>query len=57
MKLLFNKETLEGHYFCDEEDTSGYTEKIPPDTSYVWDEEINEWTQPPEPEPEPEEEI
>ena len=50
MKYLYNKETMEGQWFSDIEtntpdDTSGYTEKKPPDTSYVWNEEQNEWLQ------------
>jgi len=56
MKLMFNKTTYEGHWFYEEsdrpgnpEDTAGYTEKVPPDTSYVWDEEQDGWIRPPEP--------
>ena len=48
MISMYNKETLEGKYFRDVEldtpdDTTGYTEKVPPDTSYVWNEDKSEW--------------
>ena len=53
MTLKFNKITFEGHWFTDDEDTAGYTDKIPPDTAHLWNEELGEWVLP-EPEPEPE---
>ena len=45
---MFNKETLEGKWFRDIElpepdDTTGYTEKVPPYKNYQWNEELNEW--------------
>ena len=48
MILMFNKETLEGRWFRDiefpePEDTTGYTEKVPPYSNYIWNEELNEW--------------
>ena len=57
MTLMFNKETLEPKWFRTWEckppdDTTGYTEKIPPDTSHYWNNELNEWVLPPIPETE-----
>ena len=43
MKLMFNIITFEGHWFDDGEDTTGYTDKIPPDTAHIWNEELGEW--------------
>ena len=48
MKLMFNKISLEPKWFHDVEyensdDTTGYTEKIPPYSNYVFNEETNEW--------------
>jgi len=43
MKLMFNKTDFEGHWFQDGEDTTGYTEKVPPDAGHVWDETQQEW--------------
>ena len=43
MKLMFNKTTFKGHWFSDSEDTTGYTEKVPPHTGVEWNEELNEW--------------
>jgi len=51
MTLMFNKETLEPRWLRTWEckppdDTTGYTEKIPPDTAHYWDGELNEWVLP-----------
>ena len=46
MILMFNKKTLEGHWFTKNEDSTGYTEKIPPYANYVWDEGLEEWVLP-----------
>jgi len=46
MKLMFHKQELYGHWFRDNEDSTGYTDKIPPDAAHEWDEELNEWVLP-----------
>jgi len=46
MILMFNKKTLEGHWFKNGESSEGYTEKVPPFTNYVFDENKNEWVLP-----------
>ena len=38
------------------DDTTGYTEKVPPDTGYEWNEEQDDWVLKPVPEPEEPEE-
>jgi hypothetical protein len=43
MKLLFNKKDFQGHWFYDNEDTNGFTEKIPPNTGYIFNEELDDW--------------
>jgi len=43
MKLMFNKTTLEGHWFKDGENTDGYTELAPPHAGAVFDEDASEW--------------
>ena len=48
MKLMFNKLTLEPKWFHDveyenPEDTTGYTDKIPPFSNYVFNEKLNKW--------------
>jgi hypothetical protein len=43
MKLLFNKNDFSGHWFYGNEDTNGFTEKIPPNTGYIFNEELNDW--------------
>jgi hypothetical protein len=43
MKLLFNKIDFYGHWFEDDEYPDEFTEKIPQDTGYVFDEELNDW--------------
>jgi hypothetical protein len=52
MKLLFNKTEYYGHWFQDDETPDGFTEKVPPNTGYIFDEEANDWVLKPEPEPE-----
>jgi hypothetical protein len=52
MKLMFNKNDYNGHWFYDDEDTEGYTEKVPLNTGYIFDEDLNDWVLKPEPEPE-----
>jgi hypothetical protein len=48
MKLLYNTETLESHWFDDDEDTTGYTEKIPVNTGYIFNADTNDWVLKPE---------
>jgi hypothetical protein len=45
MKLLFNKKELYGHWFNEENETinSDWTEKIPPNTGYIFNDNLNEW--------------
>jgi len=43
MTLMFNKETLEGHWFKAGEDSTGWTERVPPYTNYVFDEGLGDW--------------
>ena len=43
MKLMFNKTTYEGHWFEDGEIDGGYTEKTPPHTGVVFNENDGEW--------------
>jgi hypothetical protein len=44
MKMMFNKTTYEGHWFEDNNKIDeNYTEKAPPDTGYIFDENINDW--------------
>jgi hypothetical protein len=50
MKLLFNKTEYYGHWFDDNGDTGGFTEKAPPNTRYIFNEEINDWILNSEPE-------
>jgi hypothetical protein len=54
MKLLFSKTDFHGQWFNDDENPDGYTEKIPQNTGYFFDEELNDWILKPEPEQEPE---
>jgi hypothetical protein len=56
MKLLFHKTEYYGHWFEDEENPENFTEKIPPHTGVVFDEELNDWIPKPPPEPDIEEE-
>ena len=52
MRFMYNKKTLEGIWFYEIEDTdtpddtTGYTEKRPPDTSYIWDDTTGDWIKP-----------
>jgi hypothetical protein len=57
MKLLFHKTEYYGHWFDDKEKPEGFTEKVPPDTGYVFDEDLNDWVPKPIPEPVPEEPV
>jgi hypothetical protein len=50
MKLLFHKTEYYGRRFGDDENPEGFTEKVPPNTGYVFDEESNDWVLKPEPE-------
>ena len=43
MKLMFNKINLCGQWFNENEEVAGFTEKVPPDTAHIWNEETNEW--------------
>jgi len=59
MILMFNKTNYEGKWFknweCNQaDDTTGYTEKVPPNTNYCWNEELNEWVLKPSVTEEPE---
>jgi hypothetical protein len=53
MKLLFNKTGYFGQWFDDDETPKGFTEKVPPHTGVIFDEDLGEWVPRPEPEPEP----
>jgi hypothetical protein len=55
MKLLFSKTDFNGHWFYDDEDTEGYTERVPPHTGVMFDESLNDWVLAPEPANDPEE--
>jgi hypothetical protein len=56
MKLMFNKETFEGHWFEDDEEApENYTDKAPRHTNQVYSEELGEWVEKRTQEPEPEE--
>lgn len=48
MKLMFNKNTFEGHWFDEENEEidTNWTEKVPLNTGYVFDENINDWIVP-----------
>jgi hypothetical protein len=54
MKLLFNKTGYFGQFFDDDETPEGFTEKVPPHTGVIFDEDLGEWVPRPEPEPIPE---
>jgi hypothetical protein len=57
MKLMFDKETLEGRWFRPGEKVpDNYTEKVPPHAGVIWSEEAGDFVLKPEP-PEPEEET
>jgi hypothetical protein len=52
MRFLFHKTELYGHWFDDDEAPEEFTEKVPPHTKVIFDEELNEWVEKPEPESE-----
>jgi len=44
MKLMFNKQTFESHWFYDDDVIGNeYTEKVPQHTNQIFNEERNEW--------------
>jgi hypothetical protein len=43
MRFLFHKTELYGHWFDDNEKPEEFTEKIPKNTGYVFDEELDDW--------------
>jgi len=44
MKLMFNKQTFESHWFYDDDEIGDdYTEKTPRHANQVFNEETNEW--------------
>ena len=45
MKLMFNKKELYGKWFSDEEENNDWTEKVPPNTGYEFNEELGEWVE------------
>jgi uncharacterized protein with LGFP repeats len=55
MKLLFNKTEYYGQWFQDDEFPENFTEKVPPNTEYIFDEELDDWVEKPDPVIEPEE--
>ena len=55
--LMFHKIEHYSSWFRDGEDTTGFTEKVPPHTKVIFNEDLQEWEQPPEPEPEEEEDA
>jgi hypothetical protein len=57
MKLLFNKTEYYGEWFRDGETPEGFTEKVPPNTGYIFDDDSDEWVPKPEPEIEEEPEV
>jgi hypothetical protein len=50
MKLLFNKLEYYGQWFHDDENPDSFTEKVPANTGYVFDDGKNGWIPKPEPE-------
>ena len=56
MKLLFNKKTFESHWFEDDDNPGDYTDKIPPNTGYIFDKETDDWILKLKPIEEPEQE-
>jgi hypothetical protein len=52
MKLMFNKTDYNGHWFEDGENPDGFTEKVPPNTGYMFDDDVDEWVPKPIPEAE-----
>jgi hypothetical protein len=45
MKLMFNKNNFEGRWFEDEDYPDNWTEKVPPNTGYIFDDKKNEWVE------------
>jgi hypothetical protein len=55
MKQMFNKQTLEGHWFSENEEApDNYTEKAPQHTNQIFSEELGGWVEKPAEEPEAE---
>jgi hypothetical protein len=54
MKLFFNKKEYYGQWFWETEVPEGFTEKAPPNTGYVFDDEQDDWIPKPIPEITPE---
>ena len=50
MKHIYNKKTLEGGWVEDDNDNPEFTEKTPPGSNYIYDEEVNDWVLPTVPE-------
>ena len=47
MKLLFNKIDFNGQWFHDNEYPKEFTDKVPPDTGYIFNDELDMWELPP----------
>jgi hypothetical protein len=47
MKLLFNKTEYYGKWFDDGENPVEFTEKVPLNTGYIFNEELNDWVRKP----------
>ena len=47
IKLLFNKIGFNGQWFYNNEYPKGFMEKVPPDTGYVFNDELDMWELPP----------
>jgi hypothetical protein len=43
MKLFFHKTEYYGHWFDDDENPDEFTEKVPLNTGYIFDENLNDW--------------
>jgi hypothetical protein len=43
MRFLFHKTELYGHWFEDDEKPEEFTEKIPPHTGVIFNEELSDW--------------
>jgi hypothetical protein len=50
MKLMFNKTEYFGQWFEDDEYPETFTDKVPQNTGYLFDDELNDWVPKPEPE-------
>ena len=42
-KLMFHKTEMYSRWICDGQEYADFTEKAPPDTSYKWNEDLNNW--------------